>query len=334
MNNSKDILIDNWGRKVNYLRIAVTDRCNLRCFYCMPEEGINYLPKKELLTYEELLRLAKIVAELGVNKIRLTGGEPFIRRDFISFLDQLNQIPGIDSIHLTTNGVLTHKYLDDLKTVGIKSVNLSIDTLDRDKFHKITRRDELPKVLKTLDGLLERDILTKINMVVMAEHNIDDIIPMAELSQFKPIEVRYIEEMPFNGDGAHNVPLNWDHKKILQTIKDKYPDVEPLEHDFNSTSKRYQVKGFVGSFGIIPAFSRTFCNTCNRLRITSQGTIKTCLYDDGVLDLKEHMRAGVDDNKIKQLLKTVIGKRAKDGFEAEANRKVVSINESMSSIGG
>ena len=181
--NSDDILIDNWGRQVNYLRIAVTDRCNLRCFYCMPEEGINYLPKKELLTYEELLRVAKIVSELGVNKIRLTGGEPFIRRDFINFIDQLNQISGIDSIHITTNGVLTYKYLDDLKRVGIKSVNLSIDTLDRDKFNRITRRDELPNVLKTLDGLFERDILTKINMVVMAEHNIDDIIPMVELAQ-------------------------------------------------------------------------------------------------------------------------------------------------------
>lgn len=334
MNNSEDILIDNWGRKVNYLRIAVTDRCNLRCFYCMPEEGINYLPKKELLTYEELLRLASVVSELGVNKIRLTGGEPFIRRDFISFLDQLNNISGIDSIHLTTNGVLTYKYLDDLKAVGIKSVNLSIDTLDREKFKRITRRDELPKVLKTLGGLLERDILTKINMVVMAEHNVDDIIPMAELSQSKPIEVRYIEEMPFNGDGTHNVPLSWDHEKILQTIKDKYPNIDPLEHEFNSTSKRFQIEGFKGSFGIIPAFSRTFCDTCNRLRVTSQGTIKTCLYDDGVLDLKEHLRNGASDEKIKLLLKTVIGKRAKDGFEAEAKRKATSIGESMSTIGG
>ena len=332
--NSDDILIDNWGRQVNYLRIAVTDRCNLRCFYCMPEEGINYLPKKELLTYEELLRVAKIVSELGVNKIRLTGGEPFIRRDFINFIDQLNQISGIDSIHITTNGVLTYKYLDDLKRVGIKSVNLSIDTLDRDKFNRITRRDELPNVLKTLDGLLERDILTKINMVVMAEHNIDDIIPMVELAQSKPIEVRYIEEMPFNGDGSHTVTLNWNHERILQTIRDKYPNIETIKHEFNSTSRRYKIKDFTGSFGIIPAFSRTFCDTCNRLRITSQGTIKTCLYDDGVLDLKESMRSGASDQGLKDLLKQVIGKRAKNGFEAEKNRTTKSIHESMSTIGG
>ena len=334
MAEGEDILIDNWGRRVNYLRIAITDRCNLRCFYCMPEEGINYLPKKELLTYEELLRLAHIVAELGVNKIRLTGGEPFIRRDVMSFLDNLNQIPGIDSIHITTNGVFTHKYLDDLQSVGIKSVNLSIDTLDPEKFKQITRRDEFHNVEKTLYGLLERNIPTKINMVVMEGQNIDDIVPMVELGKNEPLEVRFIEEMPFNGDASHHVALTWNHKRVLQTIQNTYPETSSIAHDFNSTSLRYQIEGFKGSFGIIPAYSRTFCGTCNRLRITSQGTIKTCLYDDGVLDLKESLRNGSSDDLIKNQLKAVVGKRAKDGFEAEKARKILTINESMSSIGG
>lgn len=334
MSENDDILVDNWGRTVNYLRIAVTDRCNLRCFYCMPEEGIKYIAKKELLTYEELLRLAHIVSEMGVNKIRLTGGEPFIRRDFVPFLHNLSRVSGINSIHITTNGVLTHKYLDDMVDIGINSVNLSIDTLDPVKFKRITRRDEFHNVKKTLDGLLERGIPTKINMVVMEGQNTEDIIPMVELAASHPVEVRFIEEMPFNGDESHNVNLNWNHQKILSTIKASHPQVNVLEHEFNSTSLRYQIQGFSGSFGIIPAYSRTFCNTCNRLRITSQGTIKTCLYDDGVLDLRKSIRNGASDDQIKQLLRGVIGRRAKDGFEAEKKRKANAINESMSSIGG
>lgn len=334
MKEKDNILVDNWGRKVNYLRIAITDRCNLRCFYCMPEEGIKYIAKKELLTYEELLRLAGIVSEMGVNKIRLTGGEPFIRRDFVPFLHNLAKVPGINSIHITTNGVLTHKYLDDMVDIGINSVNLSIDTLDPVKFQRITRRDEFHNVKKTLDGLLDRGIPTKINMVVMEGQNTDDIVPMVELAASHPVEVRFIEEMPFNGDGSHLVNLNWNHRKILDTVKATHPNVSVLEHEFNSTSLRYQIEGFRGSFGIIPAYSRTFCNTCNRLRITSQGTIKTCLYDDGVLDLRKNIRNGATDNQIKQLLRGVIGQRAKDGFEAEKKRKASTIDESMSSIGG
>ncbi|MFY0652585.1 MAG: GTP 3',8-cyclase MoaA [Cyclobacteriaceae bacterium] len=328
------MLVDSWGRRVNYLRIAVTDRCNLRCFYCMPENGIQYLPKKELLSYEEILRLVQIVSELGVNKIRITGGEPFVRRDLLSLLGKINDVQGIDSIHLTTNGVLTHQYIDDLQGVGIKSVNLSIDSLDKENFIRITRRDELDNVLTTYRALLDKGISTKINMVVMSEHNIGDIIPMVELGSSDNVEVRFIEEMPFNGEESHTVRLDWDHDKILAKIQETYPDISILKADKNSTSKRYQIKGFNGSFGIIPAYSRTFCDTCNRLRVTSQGTIKTCLYDDGVLDLKHHLRQGASDDHIKELLQAVVGKRFKNGFEAEKNRKVTAINESMSSIGG
>ena len=327
-------LVDNFGRTVDYLRIAVTDRCNLRCFYCMPEEGINYLPKKELLSYEEILRLVSLLAELGFSKVRITGGEPFVRRDLLTLIDRINNISGISNIHITTNGVLTHSYLDDLKKVGIKSVNLSLDTLDAIKFEKITRRNEFENVMKTLDGLIERNIPTKINMVVMAEHNTDDIVPMVELSKKQNVEVRFIEEMPFNGDGAHSVKLLWNHERILQTIKDNYPKIYTLSSSPNSTAKQFQIEGFIGGFGIIPAYSRTFCNTCNRLRLTSNGTIKTCLYDDGILDFKTHMRSGASDFEIKSLFKQIIGKRAKDGYEAEKMRNATSITESMSSIGG
>lgn len=328
-------ILDNWGRQMNYLRIAITDRCNLRCFYCMPSEGINYLPRKELLSYEELLRLVKIFSELGVTKVRLTGGEPFIRRELMSFIKNINQFSGIESIHITTNGVFTHQYLDDFATSGIKSVNLSLDTRDKDKFKLLTRRDEFHNVMKTFHGLMERGIKTKVNMVVIEGKNTEDILPMLELARDYPITMRYIEEMPFNGDSNHQVTLGWNYRKILETIKSVYPTLKPEKDESFATAKTYSVDGFKGNFGIIPAYSRTFCDTCNRIRITSQGTIKTCLYDDGVLDLKEKIRSGASDKDITKLLLEAIGNRSKDGFEAEANRKNQSNpSESMSTIGG
>ena len=329
------VLKDNFGREINYLRVAVTDRCNLRCFYCMPEEGINYLPRKELLTYEELLKLIEIFAQLGISKIRLTGGEPFIRKDIIKFIAGIKSIKGIKSIHITTNGVFTHQYISQFEELGIKSVNLSLDTVDAEKFKQLTRRDEFDKVMNTFDELVKNGINTKVNMVVIDGKNTDDILPMLELAKSNPISIRYIEEMPFNGDPNHHVGLSWNHTKILETIRLKYPNIisQPLEPF--ATSKTYTIPGFEGDFGIIAAYSRTFCNTCNRVRLTSQGTIKTCLYDDGVLNLKAKLRAGASDQEIKNLLLKVIGHRYKDGFEAEKNRSNHSSpTESMSTIGG
>lgn len=327
-------LIDNHGRPISYVRLAVTDRCNLRCFYCMPAEGIDYVPRKELLSYEEMLRLLGIMAPMGIRKVRITGGEPFLRKDLTSFISRINQIEGIEKINITTNGVLTKAFIPKFKEIGIKSVNLSLDTVDRDRFKMITRRDELPKVMDCLDALVEAGIPTKINAVVMNGKNTDDLIPLAELSKDRPISVRYIEEMPFNGGGAHDQKLPWNHKKILETLKTNYPDLQKIEDEAHSTSFNYAIPGHQGNVGIIPAFSRTFCGSCNRIRITPTGGLKTCLYDGGVLSLRDIMRATEDDEVIKNKLVEVIGKRAKDGFEAERQRKHHKPSESMATIGG
>jgi len=326
------ILLDNHGRQINYLRLAVTDRCNLRCFYCMPEEGIKYLPRKELLSYEEMERLVTILSGLGINKVRITGGEPFVRQDLISFLTKIQAIPGIKKLTITTNGVITADYLDKLRELGILSVNLSLDTLDPSRFFEITRRDEFAKVYSTFEKLLQSDFDVKINAVVMENKNIDDIVPMVELTRDHPVSVRFIEEMPFNGEGLKYKSLFWTHRKILDHILQFFPETEKLPDEPNSTSANYKVKGYQGSFGIIASYSRLFCGACNRIRITAQGILKTCLYDGGVLNIKELIRSGKGDEEIARELVNAINHRHKDGFEAEKHRK--PIHESMSTIGG
>lgn len=328
-------LFDNHNRPINYLRLAVTDRCNLRCFYCMPEEGIHYLPKKELLTFEETERLVRLLAVQGVSKIRLTGGEPFVRNDLMDLIRNITELPGIKELHLTTNGVLTAPHIPELKRLGLASVNLSLDTLDRERFKRITRRDEVDKVRATYDLLLEHEIPVKINAVVMEGKNIEDIIPLVELTKTHPVSVRFIEEMPFNGEGSHYTSLLWTYKKIFHYIQSHYPSVEKIADPENSTAYHYRIPGYKGNIGIIAAFSRTFCGTCNRIRITAQGELKTCLYDDGVLNIKQLMRSGISDAALMNELLNALGQRPKDGFEAELKRKSHQpAHESMSTIGG
>lgn len=328
-------LFDNHGRVLNYLRLAVTDRCNLRCFYCMPEEGIKYLPKHHLLTYEEIERLISLLASMGISKVRLTGGEPFVRTDLMKLIRRIVNIPGIQDLHLTTNGVLTEPFIPELKALGIASVNLSLDTVDRYRFKEITRRDEFEKVWSTFNKLLAAGIPVKINAVVMDGKNIDDILPLVELTKECPIAVRFIEEMPFNGEGIHYPVLHWTHKKIFEYIQSHYPSVVKLNDPAYSTSSNYTIPGYTGSFGIIAAFSRTFCGTCNRIRITAQGELKTCLYDNGVLNIKKLLASEASDDTIKEHLLQAFGSRAKDGFEAEHSRiNQTPVSESMSTIGG
>lgn len=328
-------LYDNHGRPITYVRLAVTDRCNLRCFYCMPEEGIRYLPKQQLLTFEEIERLISILASLGISKVRLTGGEPFVRNDLMKLINGISEIPGIQDLHLTTNGILTAPHIPELKRLGIASVNLSLDTLDKSRFQAITRRDAFEPVMNTLHLLLEHQIPVKINAVVMEGKNIDDILPLIELSRHNMVDIRFIEEMPFNGEGNHYPTLTWTHKKILQYIKAHYPTLEKIPDAPFSTSYNYKVQGYKGSIGVIAAFSRTFCGTCNRIRITAQGTLKTCLYDDGVLDIRQLLRNGANDEAIKSHLSSAFRSRPKDGFEAESKRKNhLPASESMSTIGG
>jgi len=327
-------IYDNHGREINYLRLAVTDRCNLRCFYCMPEEGIKYVPRTDLLTYEEMIRLITVLAGMGVNKLRITGGEPFVRKGMIEFLEAVSEIDGIDNLHITTNGTLTDKYIDRMVALGMKSVNLSLDTLDKQRFFEITRRDEFDKVWSTLHQLIEAGIDTKLNAVVMSGRNTQDIVPFVKLTEKYPIGVRFIEEMPFNGSDRDGGGLHWNHIRIMEEIRKGFPNIEKLPDPPFSTSQNYKVPGFAGTTGIIAAYTRTFCGTCNRLRVTPVGLLKTCLYDGGVFNIRDIMRAGATDAQLKDALLDAIGNRAKDGWEAEKKQRILPITESMSTIGG
>ncbi|MEJ1239435.1 GTP 3',8-cyclase MoaA [Chryseolinea sp. T2] len=327
-------LFDNHGRKLSYLRMAVTDRCNLRCFYCMPEEGIRYLPKKDLLTNQEILRLVGILSGFGISKVRLTGGEPFVRPDIMPLIRSLVEIPGIRDVHLTTNGVLTAPHIAELSKLNIAGVNLSLDTLDRDRFRAITHRDEFQNVMRTLHALLESSIPVKINAVVMDGKNTDEIISLVELGRNNPVDIRFIEEMPFNGEGSHYNRLEWTHVRILDHIRAHYPGLAKIHDPEFATASGYRVPGFAGTLGVIAAFSRTFCGTCNRIRVTAQGTLKTCLYDAGVLDVRALLRQSADDALVSDRLLQAFLSRPKDGFEAEASRQSNPVSESMSTIGG
>jgi cyclic pyranopterin phosphate synthase len=229
--------------------------------------------------------------------------------------------------------VLTTPYIPRLKQLGISSINLSIDTLDRERFHLITRRDEVHKVEETMYKLLEAGIPLKINAVVIEGKNEEDLVSLSELTRDLPIGVRFIEEMPFNGEGAHYPKLKWNHRKIMSHLTDNFGRLTRVDADAHSTSTNYRIPGYQGTVGVIPAFSRTFCGSCNRIRITSQGLLKTCLYDNGVLDLKELLRNGASDAFLKATFKDTFGKRARDGFEAESRRSS-EVAESMSEIGG
>jgi molybdenum cofactor biosynthesis protein A len=329
------VLLDNHGRKINYLRLAVTDRCNLRCFYCMPEEGLDWLSRKELMTYEEMLQACSLLVKMGIEKIRITGGEPFVRKDIMKLLTALSALDGLKELSITTNGVLTAPHVAELKRIGVRSVNLSLDTLDANRFFAITRRDEFAKVMETMEELLKHDMEVKINTVVMTGKNTQDIIPLAEMTKDLPVSVRFIEEMPFNGDGHSYSGIVWDYVRILDEIRQTFPDIQKVPDPLYSTSYNYHIPGHKGSIGIIAAYSRTFCGTCNRIRITPQGTLKNCLYDDGVLNIKDLMRSGVNTIELEETLRAVFNNREKDGWQAERKRmENPNFHESMATIGG
>ncbi len=329
------MLRDNHGRVLNYLRLAITDRCNLRCAYCMPDSGLEWTPREELMTLNEMLRLCALLVENGIEKIRITGGEPFIRKDIIELLTGLSKLRYLKQLTITTNGTLTAPWIPQLKELGIHSINLSLDSMDSKRFQEITKRDELHLVLGTLTQLLAHKIEIKVNAVVMEGKNTEDIIPFVELTRGFPISVRFIEEMPFNGQGKIRPSLVWNSVKIFQTIKENFPSIRKIKDPGNSTSINFRIPGFKGTIGIIPAYTRSFCGTCNRIRITPQGILKTCLYDSGVLNVKELLRSGFSDQAILLTLTAAITNRAKDGWEAEKIRdQNGSFNQSMATIGG
>ena len=327
-------LVDKYGRKITYLRLAVTDRCNLRCQYCMPEKGIDIVPRQELLTFKEMYRITRVLSELGVDKIRLTGGEPFVRKDFISLVKSLSHNDRLDQINITTNGALVKDHISTLEKLKVKSINLSIDSLQPAKFLRITRRDQFARVWEAYLELLKSSLQLKLNVVVQSGFNTDEIVDFVELTEKEDIAVRFIEEMPFNGKGQRAVKENWDFKRILDHIAETYDSFDSVASGKSSTSRNYRVEGYKGTFGIIPAFTRTICNDCNRIRITATGLFKNCLFDDGVFDLKPILRSSASDDELKQVFIETISKKPRNGFEAEANRTVGGVSESMSTIGG
>ncbi|HVZ56735.1 MAG TPA: GTP 3',8-cyclase MoaA [Chitinophagaceae bacterium] len=329
------MLTDNHGRQIDYLRLSVTDRCNLRCFYCMPQEGLPWLHRDELMSSAEMLRICRLLTGMGITKIRVTGGEPFVRRDMVSLLGDLAALPNLQHLSLTTNGVLTAPLVPALRDLGIRQVNLSLDTLDRQRFLRITHRDEFDRVMKTFEALLAHGLEVKINAVVMDGRNTEDILPLVSLTRELPVSVRFIEEMPFNGQGSHYADLPWNYLRILDAIREAHPGLEKIPDGPASTSYNYRVPGHRGTVGVIAAYSRTFCGTCNRLRLTASGLLKTCLYDEGVLNLRDMLRAGASDEQIRIRLLEALRHRARDGWEAQRRRREPGDpHESMAQIGG
>ncbi len=302
----------------------------------MPACGIQYVSKKDLLSYKEIQYLVGLFTEMGISKLRITGGEPFVRKGIVSFLEKLSCLPQLKQINITTNGTTITPFIPALQSMQIHSVNLSLDSLDRKRFFQITRRDVFHQVMRALNQLLAAGISTKINVVVMQGKNIEDIYPMVELTKDYPISVRFIEEMPFNGQGRYVPELYWNYCRILAHIKHRYPNIYKISDSSKyATAVRYQIQGHRGNIGIIAAFSRTFCGACNRIRLTAKGMLKTCLYDSGVLDIKTLLRSGVSEKELKLTLLKILGKRPKNGFEAEKNRvSNIPVSESMSTIGG
>ncbi|KAJ5671255.1 hypothetical protein N7507_000382 [Penicillium longicatenatum] len=307
-----DFLTDTFNRQHDYLRISVTERCNLRCLYCMPEEGVELSPQARLLTSPEIVYLSSLFVSQGVTKIRLTGGEPTVRKDIVPLMQKIGQLRqnGLRELCLTTNGISLHRKLDPMVEAGLTGVNLSLDTLDPFQFQIMTRRKGFDAVMKSIDRILEMNkvgagIKLKINCVVMRGMNDREILPFVELGREKPIEVRFIEYMPFDGN-KWNKGKMFPYQEMLAVIREKYPSLEKVVDHKNDTSKTYMVPGFEGRVGFITSMTHNFCGTCNRLRITGDGNLKVCLFGNAEVSLRDIIRREndgqpIDEDALKEL---------------------------------
>ncbi len=325
------MLIDNHDRIISYLRLSVTDNCNMRCQYCMPAEGVVFSPKEELLTWDEMLLLTTIFIELGIKKIRITGGEPFVRKGLMEFLHRLAKVEGLEDISITTNATLIGSHIQALKNLNIRNINVSMDSLDKTRFNAITRRNYFDTVLDNVHQLLQNNFNVKINCVVMSGQNTEDIIPFINFANDYNVDVRFLEEMPFNGDNKGFERLEWNYVKILEHIQAHFQNITRLPASKSSTSQNYSIENRKGSFGIIPSFSRTFCGTCNRIRVSAKGELQTCLYTNETAKFKKLLGQFSDTEFIKSTILKAINARFKDGFEAEQKNE---FKRSMSLIGG
>ncbi|KAH8909803.1 molybdenum cofactor biosynthesis prote [Coniochaeta sp. PMI_546] len=291
-----DFLTDTFHRQHDYLRISVTERCNLRCLYCMPEEGIELSPSHKLLTTPEIVLLSSLFVSQGVTKIRLTGGEPTVRRDIVPLMQQIGGLRphGLRELCLTTNGLSLHRKLEPMVEAGLTGVNLSLDTLDPWQFQIMTRRNGFAAVQKSIDRIFELNragagIKFKINCVVMRGMNDREIIPFVEMTRDKNVEVRFIEYMPFDGNKWSQGKM-FSYQEMLGLIREKYPGLHKVQDHKNETSKTYQIPGFTGRIGFITSMTHNFCGSCNRLRITSDGNLKVCLFGNDEVSLRDIIR--------------------------------------------
>ena len=297
-------MLDKLNRKIDYLRISVIDRCNLRCVYCMPEEGIESIPHDEILTYDEILRICEIVSELGIRKIKITGGEPLVRKDIVNLIRDIKNIDKIEQVTLTTNGILLHEMLDDLYDAGIDAINISLDTLNKDNFKKITRRDGLEKVLMSIDKAYDLGIRVKINCLAIRDFNLREIVEIASFAKDREIDVRFIELMPI-GFGKKYTQI--DNDEILSILESRFGTFEIVtEKRGNGPAKYYRNQNMKGCLGFISAISHEFCESCNRIRLTSSGFLKLCLHYNKGIDLKEPIRNGISDEDLKKLIHDTI----------------------------
>lgn len=335
MTPNKNGLTDDFGRTHNYLRISLIEKCNLRCTYCMPADGIALSPKAELMTAEEIFAIAKTFVHHGVNKIRLTGGEPLLRKDFPEIITQLATLG--TEISITTNGILIDRHLEVLKANKVTKINLSLDTLVATKFNAITLRNQFQGVIDNLHLLLHNGFQVKVNVVLIKEFNDNEIIDFIQLTQHLPLSIRFIEFMPFAGN-------EWDRSKmvsqqeILDVVHTAFAktNVEKLQDDKNFTSRDFKIKNYAGSFGIISSITNPFCDGCNRIRLTANGKIKNCLFSNHETDLLTAYRSG-------QALETVIATAIQTKMKVRAGMNSIDEindpalhqdNRSMISIGG
>lgn len=297
-------LTDAFSREHDYLRISITERCNLRCLYCMPEEGVSLSPPAHLLTTPEITYLSSLFVSQGVTKIRLTGGEPTIRRDILPLMHNIGALRrnGLKELCLTTNGITLFRKLDSMVEAGLTGVNLSLDTLDQFQFQIMTRRKGFEAVMKSIDRILEMNALgagikLKINCVVMRGVNEREILPFVEMGREKDVEVRFIEYMPFDGNKWSKGKM-LGYREMLQIIRANYSSLRKVQDGKNETSKTFEVPGFVGRIGFITSMTENFCGSCNRLRITSDGNLKVCLFGNAEVSLRDLLRKGNDGDPI------------------------------------
>jgi len=335
MKQNNNIMTDTFGRVHTYLRISLIERCNLRCTYCMPEEGVLLSPKSSLMTCEEIYTIAKTFVENGVTKIRLTGGEPLMRKDIPVILKKLASLPV--ELSISTNAVIVDKFIDTFKENGLQNINVSLDTLDAAKFKEITRRNDFEKVYNNILLLVSEGFKVKINTVMIKGFNDDEIIDLVQLTKNLQVSLRFIEFMPFDGN-------KWDMKKmvsyaeIMKKLNSFYSEeqIERLQDAPNDTSKNYKIKGYKGSFAVISSVTNHFCDTCNRLRLTANGHLKNCLFSATESDLLTTLRAG---KSIEPIIEKAVQAKLKvrggmDTLKKLQEPKLHTQNRSMITIGG